>query len=512
MRHIIIFVLIIIFALSLQILVFNHISDDAFISFKYAHNLAKGKGLVFNPGEKVEGFSNILWIIILFIIEKLKFSQGPFGLLFPAKITGMIIGLLSVGFAYDLGKILSMEFNIKNPHIPFILPALLASALPFHFWAVSGLETPLVVLLLTLFLIKSYQAYFAPPGNKTHIEIWPPLLIFLISLLRPEGPILTIPLLIILIRKKDSVFNRFSPLIFFLALPYLVLIILRYIYYHDLLPNIFYTKAMGGVCQLLDGIRYFLIGIKNISPFIVTLTIVPFLFFEFKGYYAYIVWTGITYSIFILLVGGDFMIMSRFFVHIMPVIYSLTMLSIATIINLARVSIRNQNLLFQKIIIFLIVTLFFVIPPLFLYYKDLAKYGRQWTAPIQEFSTPYEEVITYIKSIKPKKTLVAVEQLGYFGYYTDWHIVDLQGLIDPWISHLPGKLHHKYDIDYVIQREPDFIVTNSGGPGAPIESNIYNKKFLENLDFRKKYFRSFLNDWFVVFKRIENIENNRLSE
>ncbi|RKX21336.1 MAG: hypothetical protein DRP51_04400, partial [Candidatus Zixiibacteriota bacterium] len=36
--------------------------DDAFITFRYAENLADGYGLVFNPGgEPVEGYSNFLW-------------------------------------------------------------------------------------------------------------------------------------------------------------------------------------------------------------------------------------------------------------------------------------------------------------------------------------------------------------------------------------------------------------------------------------------------------------------
>ena len=33
-------------------------TDDAFISFRYVRNLLEGHGLVFNPGERVEGYSN----------------------------------------------------------------------------------------------------------------------------------------------------------------------------------------------------------------------------------------------------------------------------------------------------------------------------------------------------------------------------------------------------------------------------------------------------------------------
>ena len=37
--------------------------DDAFISFRYVRNFLEGNGLVFNPGEYVEGYTNFLWIL-----------------------------------------------------------------------------------------------------------------------------------------------------------------------------------------------------------------------------------------------------------------------------------------------------------------------------------------------------------------------------------------------------------------------------------------------------------------
>src|SRR2546428_487360 len=38
-------------------------TDDAYISFRYADNLVHGRGLVFNVGERVEGYSNFLWTL-----------------------------------------------------------------------------------------------------------------------------------------------------------------------------------------------------------------------------------------------------------------------------------------------------------------------------------------------------------------------------------------------------------------------------------------------------------------
>jgi len=50
--------------LALAIKFLDHTVDDAFISFRYAHNLVQGHGLVFNPGERVEGYTNFLLCVI----------------------------------------------------------------------------------------------------------------------------------------------------------------------------------------------------------------------------------------------------------------------------------------------------------------------------------------------------------------------------------------------------------------------------------------------------------------
>ena len=41
------------------------IQDDAFISFRYSHNLVRGLGLVWNPGDRVEGYTSFLWTLIM---------------------------------------------------------------------------------------------------------------------------------------------------------------------------------------------------------------------------------------------------------------------------------------------------------------------------------------------------------------------------------------------------------------------------------------------------------------
>ena len=62
--------------------------DDAFISYRYARNLVEGSGLVYNPGERVEGYTNLLWT--LWIAAGLALHVDP-------ETWSSIFGLLSYG-------------------------------------------------------------------------------------------------------------------------------------------------------------------------------------------------------------------------------------------------------------------------------------------------------------------------------------------------------------------------------------------------------------------------------
>jgi hypothetical protein len=40
------------------------VQDDAYVSFRYAKHLVEGHGLVYNIGERVEGYTNFLWTLL----------------------------------------------------------------------------------------------------------------------------------------------------------------------------------------------------------------------------------------------------------------------------------------------------------------------------------------------------------------------------------------------------------------------------------------------------------------
>ena len=44
-------------------------SDDAFISLRYAERLVEGHGLTWSDGDRVEGYSDLLWVLLLALVQ-----------------------------------------------------------------------------------------------------------------------------------------------------------------------------------------------------------------------------------------------------------------------------------------------------------------------------------------------------------------------------------------------------------------------------------------------------------
>jgi len=70
--------------------------DDAFISFRYARNLVEGHGLVFNLGERVEGYTNLLWTLWIAVGLRLGVGAEPWSGVFGLLSYGGSLALLGV--------------------------------------------------------------------------------------------------------------------------------------------------------------------------------------------------------------------------------------------------------------------------------------------------------------------------------------------------------------------------------------------------------------------------------
>lgn len=114
--------------------------DDAYITYRYAENLAAGHGAVFNPGERVEGYTNFLWMLLL-----AGFHAGGIDTEPASKVLGALCGAGTVLLTLLLARRLSGD---RWTLATLAAPVLLASTPTFAAWTVAGLETPLFTLLL----------------------------------------------------------------------------------------------------------------------------------------------------------------------------------------------------------------------------------------------------------------------------------------------------------------------------------------------------------------------------
>ena len=161
---------------------YEFLTDDSYISFRYARNLAEGHGLVFNPGfERVEGYTNLLWVLIL--------AAGVF--------VGIATETTAVGLGYGLtivlwGLVCRFAYNEARPRDPpwvwLLAPTMLAATRSIAVWSTGGLETRLfeVLVLCALWrLVAEVRAAARVSGHRC--LRWSALLFSLATLTRPDA-------------------------------------------------------------------------------------------------------------------------------------------------------------------------------------------------------------------------------------------------------------------------------------------------------------------------------------
>jgi hypothetical protein len=232
----ILLVLIGIHTLFYNFMYLNFMQDDAYIFLRYAKNFADGKGLVFNEGEHVEGFTSFLWTIILSAF--LKVGIDP---ILSLKIMGTLGGLCAA-LAFT-------EFSRKffYGHPIYILTSLYYSFYAsLIIWTQSGLETALFNCFIICALYYSVGLLRAG-GDKNLLRasiFWS-----LAILTRPEAPMLTAIVGLFLLIK--SIKNKnLMPVFAFGGITFGVLATLygfRILYFGDIFPNTYYAKGSGGI-------------------------------------------------------------------------------------------------------------------------------------------------------------------------------------------------------------------------------------------------------------------------
>ncbi|WP_092533047.1 glycosyltransferase family 87 protein [Amycolatopsis arida] len=165
------------FSLTHQLL-FGTVAEDAYISFRYSLNIAEGHGPVFNAGERVEGYSNFLWVITL-ALAKTVFGLGIVG---TAVVLGVLCTLGSVLLAYALVNRVVAMVRPATPAFGLAAAVLTAGASGLAAYGPSGLETPLFLLLVLGICLAVAAERFVVAG----------VLVALATMTRPDGVVVAV--------------------------------------------------------------------------------------------------------------------------------------------------------------------------------------------------------------------------------------------------------------------------------------------------------------------------------
>lgn len=466
--------------------------DDAYISYRYAANFLNGNGLVFNIGERIEGYTNFLWVILISLINlitgvKFELITGVLGLACGVSLFGLLFLLIATHYQ-------------KGEWLCFLSGSLLLLASPaLPYWSTSGMESAAFALATLGALLAEYR--------KPSLTPW---LLAIATLLRPDG---VVPLAAILLYRlyRDRRFPWNLLLIYgVLLFPYALF---KLMYYGELLPNSFYAKSGVGLEYIVSGLEYIWFycttaGLYGLV-FLIPIAAAPFLWRRYSLLYIFVA----VYLLYIVWIGGDVLKVYRFFV---PLLASLSILFGLGSIALAERAVRRWNWN-EKLAMPLTAVLLLVISGLSFYrgYGHTVTYRHLEKALVGKM----EYASMMLRRYMGTDFTIAASTIGMLGYALPGHrVIDMLGLTDRHIArnpeHIPGLQstwkERRFNSRYLLEQSPDFIFFSTEyKPSAPAEQAL----FLHS-EFRKNYFpigfpRENVMRWVSLYRRWGKVDMTR---
>lgn len=270
--------------------------DDAYITARYAANLVAGHGPVFNVGERVEGYSNPLWLAVMAAGE----ATGV-GAISAAKVAGVAAAVALLVFLHRTWR----AAGLTAWTVAVLL--LLVVQPPLVVWSVAGLETVAYALSVVAAVVLAARR----DGRG-----WPAgMLAGAALMLRPEGAAIAVlvgaTVLICSGWRRAWLAAVAGAAV---AGPYIVF---RLWFFGELLPNTYMAKA-GGADEVNDGLSYLVGSMANpAAAALVALAIIGGVVRRRNPTVAASLVALGTTVVFVLWAGGDWMPAGRFAVPVL---------------------------------------------------------------------------------------------------------------------------------------------------------------------------------------------------
>jgi hypothetical protein len=467
------------------------LDDDMMISMRYARNLAEGNGLVWNPGERVEGYTNFLWTVVMAGLHLLPHSDANIALLVKAVnfgLTGTTLWL-----SIRLLRIFAPRSLIATP----LLLVTMVSCADVLLWSVWGFEVALVAFLNVLFffrLARDRQDGSPVGGRRGSGEggtrDWITYgILALIPLTRGDGIyIFAGNALVALALSKDS--RRTVIHLALATLPTVAHFMFRHAYYGEWFPNTYYLKVYGLDAPYARGMVYarnFLLHYAVVLA-LAGASALAILRTDRRG----LIPIGAVLPTlgWVILVGGDMFVWFRFFAHLMPIIF---VFAATGIVKVARGLVGEMA---WMAVVFLVS--FPLKRPL-----DRLIFLDTNGDPIEQI-----QVAMLVKKNAKPDSSIAVIPAGIVPYFTRMKAIDILGKSDRHIARLQpikGAMvgHGKLDPPYTLGKVPDLVIScRSYAFAMGLESDTITPdpvvRFLSSSAFQLQYRASPIKEEFTL--------------
>ncbi|MGD8862764.1 MAG: hypothetical protein PVI30_22320 [Myxococcales bacterium] len=402
---------------ALAAAVWPYTVDDAFITARFAENLAAGHGYGMNPGQPADGVTGPLWVLPGLLAAWLGLDAVA-----AAKLVGALCAAAAAALAVRLAGVRAGG----RIAAPFCGLALVLSP-SLGTWGVAGLETGAASLAVVL----AHGAAWARPRPR---GVATGLAVAALAWLRPElAPWAALTLGATWLREPDQGVRAAA----LAGVGAMTLLVVRLAYFGDALPPSYHAKAG----DLGVGVRYVLTSVALATSGVGALV---------AGYGAVRgrredAWLGaglLVHLLAVALAGGDWMPGYRLLVPVLPLYALLLGRGVAVLWR------RSPPLAVGAL------ALSCLLPAL-----DLATRVPALHATARSRTGEGAAIAEFLKH---RATRVALVDVGFLGRASGLPVVDLGGVTDASIARLPGgHLDKRIDGELLQKRQPDAIVLHS---------------------------------------------------
>jgi arabinofuranosyltransferase len=153
------------------------LSDDALISLRYASRFVEGHGLSWTGQERVEGYTDFGWVMLVAAGRRLGFDAIRVALIFDHL--GVLLAIAVCGWSARTGRLLVSRLVMGG--------GLLAASVPMAVWANGGLEHGLMTGVLAFSIYRLQRVVVSGGGAP----VWPcGFALALLVSLRADGLVL----------------------------------------------------------------------------------------------------------------------------------------------------------------------------------------------------------------------------------------------------------------------------------------------------------------------------------